>query len=390
MSAAIVKCVVWDIDHTLLDGVYLESPDAPPPAYPAAGPLLAELAGRGILHAIASKNPPEAATHAAQATGCGFAAVECGWGPKSAALTRIAAGLGIGTDALAFVDDDPYERAEVAAALPEVLVLSPEDAAQAPSWPQFSPPVVTDEARRRAEMYAARRRRMAAERGFGGSREQFLASARTQVSIAPAAAADVPRLHELAARTRQFNSAAMAPGEADFAALLGAAGTDVITVRLRDAFGDDGLVGGCVVVSEPGRWTARMLMMSCRAMGRGVIGALLAWLARAGARAGVAALEVPCVLNERNVPLRLALAAAGFRAATPPSTMPAGATSAGATPAGATSASATSASATSAGDRTPVFVRQLTGPLPELPGWVSAPGEAAPVAQQTTTGGAGP
>ena len=43
MSTAIVKCVVWDIDHTLLDGVYLESPDEPPAAYPAAGPLLAQL-----------------------------------------------------------------------------------------------------------------------------------------------------------------------------------------------------------------------------------------------------------------------------------------------------------------------------------------------------------
>jgi methoxymalonate biosynthesis protein len=353
VTAAIVKCVVWDIDHTLLDGVYLESPGAPPAAYPAAGPLLAELGARGILHAIASKNPPEAAVHAARATGCDFAAVECGWGPKSQALGRIAAELAIGTDALAFVDDDPYERAEVAAALPEVLVLSPEDASQAPGWPRFSPPVVTAEARGRAAAYEARRRRMAAEHGFGGSRDQFLASVRTQVSIAPAAAADVPRLAELAARTRQFNSGAPGPGEAapcegGFAALLAAPDTEVVTVRLRDAFGDDGLVGACVVVRAPGRWTVRLLMMSCRAMGRGVIDALLAWLARAGARAGVAALAVPCARSERNVPLRLALAAAGFRAAAPE------------------------------GDSRPVFVRALTGPPPGLPGWVTAPGEPAP------------
>jgi FkbH-like protein len=360
MSAAIVKCVVWDIDHTLLDGVYLESGDAPPEAYPAVSPLLAELAGRGILHAIASKNPPEAAAHAARATGCEFAAAECGWGAKSQALTRIAAGLGIGTDALAFVDDDPYERAEVAAALPEVMVLSPEDAAEAPGWPEFSPPVVTDEARRRGQMYAARRRRSAAERGFPGTREQFLASAGTRVGIASAAAEDLPRLHELAARTRQFNSAAMAPAETDFAALLAQEGTDVITVRLRDAFGDDGLVGGCVVARQPdGRWTVRLLMMSCRAMGRGVIDALLAWLARAAARAGARALAVPCVLNERNVPLRLALAAAGFRAAAP------------------------------AGAARPLFLRDLAGPPPELPGWVSAPGEPGTAEAARTHGAAG-
>jgi hypothetical protein len=29
---AVIKCVIWDIDNTLLDGVYLESADKPPPA----------------------------------------------------------------------------------------------------------------------------------------------------------------------------------------------------------------------------------------------------------------------------------------------------------------------------------------------------------------------
>src|SRR5262249_53866770 len=114
--------------------------------------------------------PPQAAGDAAAVTGARFAAVECGWGAKSGALARIAADLSIGTDALAFVDDDPYERAEVSAALPEVLVLAPEEMAGASGWPEFGAAAVTDEARRRGGMYAARRRRQAAGRGFGGGR----------------------------------------------------------------------------------------------------------------------------------------------------------------------------------------------------------------------------
>jgi FkbH-like protein len=340
--------VVWDIDHTLLDGVYVEAGAAPPAADPALAALLRQLAGRGILHAIASKNPPEAAAHAAGATGCEFAAVECGWGLKSEALARIAAGLGIGTGALAFVDDDPYERAEVAAALPEVLVLAPEEAAGAAGWPEFSPPVITAEGRRRGAMYAARRRRQRAQREFGGSPQEFARAAGTAVAIAAAAAGDVPRLRELAVRTSQFNSATAAPRQAEFTALLAAPGTEVLTVRLADAFGDDGIVGGCVLDRQAGgEWCVRLLMMSCRAMGRGVIDALLAWLARHAARAGAASLAVPCALNERNVPLRLALAAAGFRAEGP------------------------------AGGR-PVFRRTLAGPPPALPEWVTAPGEPGP------------
>ncbi len=317
----LVKCVVWDIDNTLLDGVYLESGATPPGANQAMAGALADLGSRGILHAIASKNPPQAAEHAAAVTGAAFAAVECGWGPKSGALARIAADLAIGTDALAFVDDDPYERAEVGAALPEVLVLAPDEVADAAGWPEFGAAAVTDEARRRGEMYAARRRRQAAAHVFGGSREEFLAAAGTEATIAAATAADLLRLHELAARTRQFNSAGRAVAEAELAALAAAPDTDVVTVRLRDAFGDDGIVGACVTSHDAdATWTVRLLMMSCRAMGRGVIDGLLAWVTRSAARAGAAEVAVRCVLNDRNVPLRLALAGAGFRAAPPAGT----------------------------------------------------------------------
>jgi methoxymalonate biosynthesis protein len=346
----LIKCVVWDIDNTLLDGVFLESGDHPPAADPVLAGVLAQLGGRGILHALASKNPPEAAAHTAQVTGWQFAAAECGWDRKSAALAQIAAGLGIGIDTLAFVDDDPYERAEVSSALPQVLVLSPEEAAEAADWPEFSPPVVTAEARRRGQMYAQRQRRQAAGHAFAGTREAFLRAAGTEVTISAATPADVSRLHELAWRTRQFNSAAGQPAGGDmpqqwFAELLSAPDSDVVTVRLRDTFGDDGVVGGCVIAREPGTWTVPLLMMSCRATGRGVIDAVLAWLIRQAARAGARQLRIPCVANSRNVPLRLALAAAGLRA---PDT---------------------------GGSGPAVYQRDLSGNPPVLPAGVRAPGE---------------
>ena len=236
-GAHLIKCVIWDIDNTLLNGVYLESGDSPPAADPVVAAALAEFAARGIIHAIASKNPQEAAAHAARVTGREFAAVECGWGRKSDAVARIAASLGIGTDALAFVDDDPYERAEVGTALPAVLVLAPEEVTEAATWPEFGVTAVTNEARQRGEMYAARRRRQDAERAYGGSRDEFLRSAGTQVTIATAVPEDLPRLHELAARTRQFNSAGQAVPEAEFARMIASGGASVVTVRLRDEIG---------------------------------------------------------------------------------------------------------------------------------------------------------
>ena len=132
-------------------------------------------------------------------------------------MSRIVADLAMAPDAVAFVDDDLYERAEVSFRVPEALVLSPEDMADAVGWPEFSPPVVTDEARRRGEMYAERRLRQEEARAFGGSRDEFLRYCGTRVSIAHATPADVPRLHELSVRTHQFNSAGRGMTEAELA-----------------------------------------------------------------------------------------------------------------------------------------------------------------------------
>jgi predicted enzyme involved in methoxymalonyl-ACP biosynthesis len=90
-------------------------------------------------------------------------------------------------------------------------------------------------------------------------------------------------------------------------------------------------------------------MMSCRAMGRGVIEALLTWLARSAARDGARNLAVPCLITPRNVPLRLALAASGFRAPV--------------------------VGGTAECPHAARFATCLSDPLPPLPGWVTAPGE---------------
>jgi methoxymalonate biosynthesis protein len=342
---AVIKCVVWDIDNTLLDGVYLESRGQLPPADLVLAGVLRELAGRGILQALASRNPPDAAEYVRAVTACDFAAIECGWGSKAEAIERIAAELDVPADAVAFVDDDMLERAEVAAALPDVLVLTPQDAAEAADWPQFSPAVVTAEARRRGQLYAERRRRQAAASAFGGSRDEFLRHVGTRITIAPATRAELPRLHELSVRTHQLNSGGEPVTEAELSGLLESTGYEVATLRLADDFGDDGLVGAAILARN-GIWTATLIMMSCRALGRGALDALLAWTCRAAARAGAAELAVPCLVTDRNVPMRLALAAAGLRAEL-----------------GAVAA-----------DGRAIFRRSLGGGMPEIPDWVTVEG----------------
>ena len=116
-----VKCVVWDLDNTVWDGVLLE--DREVRVRPAVLSLIETLDARGILHSVASRNDRELAIAQLDAFGLTdyFLYPQISWGSKSDAIAAIARDLNIGLDAIAFVDDQPFELEEVAFAHPPVL-----------------------------------------------------------------------------------------------------------------------------------------------------------------------------------------------------------------------------------------------------------------------------
>jgi methoxymalonate biosynthesis protein len=301
----LVKVVVWDLDGTLWPGVALESA-GPPAPFPAALAALDTLAARGILVSVASRNPAEVGELVERSALAGrFVAAQYGWGRKVDALRRIAAELDLKLDALAFVDDDPMERADVERTLPEVTVLAPDEVADALSWPEFDPGPVTAAARSRLASYRQRERRRAARSAFDGSEEDFLRWCELRATLRPAAAADEDRLVELARRTTQYNSTGV-----ELPAGL------AVVLSLADRFGADGLVGLATVSTPDGpEWTVDLVAVSCRAGGRGAVPVLLTGVARLARSRGARRLLVPCRLTERNVPIRLGLKQSGFTAA---------------------------------------------------------------------------
>lgn len=300
----LVKVVVWDLDGTLWPGVALES-QSPPVPDPAAVATLDTLAARGILAAVASRNPAEVGELVERSPLAGrFVAAEYGWGRKVDALRRIAASLDLQLSALAFVDDDPMERADVERSLPEVVVLAPDEVADALDWPEFDPGPVTAAARSRLAGYRQREQRRAARAEFAGTEADFLRWCELRATVRLGGPADGDRLAELARRTTQYNSTGI-PLPAGLAVVL----------SLADRFGDDGLVG-VAAVSEPDgpEWTADLVAVSCRAGGRGAVPVLLAAVGRLARSRGAHRLLVPCRLTERNVPVRLGVKQAGLTA----------------------------------------------------------------------------
>ena len=116
----------------------------------------------------------------------------------------------------------------------------------------------------------------------------------------------------------------MSPGAAGAVGMAGAAGVAERAMSAGETPGaaEEARGAGGEAGAGLASWRVSLLVMSCRALGRGVLDALLAALCRQAADGGAAELLIPCLVTDRNVPLRLALAAAGFRAAARPGGQP--------------------------------------------------------------------
>jgi methoxymalonate biosynthesis protein len=300
-----VKCVVWDLDETLWEGTLMELDGVPEPL-PSALELARSLKTRGVLNCVATRNPPSLTALLSEQAWFDelFVDAEVGWAPKDASIRRLAERLDLSLDTFAYVDEDPFERAAVASAVPEVTTFS---LASLRAALDGSAPAVTEEASRRTELYRERRARARAEEGFGGSREEFMRGCELRLTLAAAGPEEAERLAELMERTRQYNSSGAEWPLEEVRARIGDRGWLVATVRLTDRYGDYGLVGAAF--ADRSSWTVHSLTVSCRVAGRGALEGLVAWLA---SEAGTDALSIPVVPTERNVPLRLGLRALGL------------------------------------------------------------------------------
>ncbi|MEV4256664.1 HAD-IIIC family phosphatase [Spirillospora sp. NPDC049652] len=294
-----LKCVVWDLDDTLWEGVLLEGGGAR--LRPGVAEVLRALDERGILHSVASRNDPDAALAALERLGVAdyFLHPQIGWGAKSTSVEAVAKALNIGLDAIAFVDDDAFERGEVGFQLPQVRCIDAADAADLAGRPEFTPGTVTADARRRRLMYRAESRRQEVQERFDGPAEEFLATLDMRLVIAEAGPDDLRRAEELTVRTHQLNTTGRTYSMAELDAFRTSPDHRLYVMRLEDRFGPYGTIGLTLLEQDGSDWTIRLLLMSCRVMSRGVGGVVITFLRRLARDAG-ARLLAEFVPNGRN------------------------------------------------------------------------------------------
>ena len=283
------KVLVLDLDNTLWGGVVgddgvdgIEIGDTSPrgEAFKAFQGYIASLKARGVLLAVASKNDPERAEeafvrHPEMVLRMGdFVAFKASWGPKSESLRQIAAELELGLDSFVFVDDNPAEIEIVRQFVPEVatILLGPDPSeyrATLEDCRLFEPRALTAEDSDRTAQYqreAERRTLLASVTDM----DAYLGSLGMVGAVLPFRAADVPRIAQLVNKSNQFNLTTRRRSEAEVAAVLESPEHDGFTVRLRDRFGDHGLIAVVILRTEGGVADVDTWLMSCRVLKRQV------------------------------------------------------------------------------------------------------------------------
>jgi FkbH-like protein len=324
------KCLVLDLDNTLWGGVIGEDglagirlgEGAEGEAFTAFQEYVGRLRDRGVILAVCSKNDEAAAREPFEKhPGMRLRlddvpAFVANWESKADGIRTIARTLGIGLDAVVFVDDNPAERQAIRQFLPEVDVVPlPADPAgyarTLAEYPGFEPAAFTAEDRERAAQYRARAR-LAGLEASADSLEDFHRSLRMEAEIRPFGAADLPRVAQLTAKSNQFNLTTRRHSLARLRQFAADPQCVHFSLRLRDCFVDHGLVSVMIAVRRGEVLDIDTWLMSCRVIGRTVEAEMLAHLCRRAEVLGCTSLRGTYVPTAKNALVRDLFARFGF------------------------------------------------------------------------------
>jgi FkbH-like protein len=313
------KALAIDLDNTLWGGVVGEDGiaglklghDFPGNVHLRIQRELLELRNRGVLLALLSKNNEAEAREAFNSLPDmllkwdDFAVRKVNWNHKHENLRDAARELGLGLDSFVFVDDSDYEREQMRQFVPEVLILNESSDplhALRSLWETdaFDSFTVTEEDRLRHRDYTVREARDI--EAHQDDLEAFLMSLEMKATIEEIGPSNIDRALSMIGKTNQFNLTTRRHSRAQLQAMLEAPGSIALALRLRDKFGDQGIVALLLAIPAGDNATLAIdtFLVSCRALGRGVENALWAAMVNRANRRSVRKVEAEYVATGKN------------------------------------------------------------------------------------------
>ncbi len=200
-----------------------------------------------------------------------FVSIKANWEPKSENMKAIAAELNILPESLVFVDDNPAERAIISgqikgAAVPEID--TPEHYIRILDHSGFFEATsVSDDDRKRNEMYMANKKRVELEESFSDYTE-YLKSLEMEAEIRPFEKIYMPRISQLTNKSNQFNLTTKRYSQDDIEKVAADPQNITLYGRLKDKFGDNGIVSLIIGNVRENELHIDLWLMSCRVLKR--------------------------------------------------------------------------------------------------------------------------
>ncbi len=279
------KALALDLDNTLwggvigddgAEGIVLGAETPTGMAYSAFQQYLKNLSTTGVLLNVSSKNQEEIAlTGFARGDSVlhreDFIAFKANWEPKSHNIAAMAGEINIFTDSFVFIDDNPAERALVRSQLPSVQVpelTAPEDYIKAIDRSgYFEVTSLSQDDQNRAEMYKENAARTALQQSFGDYSD-YLKSLAMTAELGCFDTAHAARITQLVNKSNQFNLTTRRYTAAEVETLSNDPNAITVYARLRDTFGDNGIVSCVSGIIEGQTLDITLWVMSCRVLKR--------------------------------------------------------------------------------------------------------------------------
>ncbi|HKX29844.1 MAG TPA: HAD-IIIC family phosphatase [Blastocatellia bacterium] len=322
------KVIVMDCDNTLWSGVVAEVG----PLNVSVGPGRAALqrflirqVESGRLICLCSKNEEEDVLavfdlHPAMLLRREHLAEwKVNWNRKADNLRMLAADLNLALGSFVFIDDDSFECAQVRAVCPEVATLHlPSDELDIQkflqnSWDLDLQPSTPED--RKRTLYYQQNAKRARSREEARSIEEFIADLELEIEIELLQDADLARASQLTVRTNQFNINGIRRSESELQAYLKDQNRVCQIVKARDRFGDYGTVGLMISHSHQDLLIVETLLLSCRALGKGIEQRMIAKLSDLAQLNGAGRIKLVYQPNARNTPLQTFLLGIGAQEA---------------------------------------------------------------------------
>ena len=274
-----VKCVIWDLDNTLWDGVLIEEKNVKPRQEFIE--LIKNLDSCGIVNSIASKNNQEEVDAKLKELGIAdyFVFKKINWDPKSVNISKTIRQMNINPNTIVFVDDNPFERNEVSLAHPSLTCVDPSEIMSFAKCKRFNV-VVTEDSKKRRHTYEMLESMKTEEEAWDGNIDDFLMNCHIKVKLSTPTDDNIMRCYELLQRTNQLNSSGRRLSLEEVKQIVSSNTYDTYVLNSSDKFGDYGIVGFMIVEKQDDGAHITDFVISCRVANKKIEPTIVNYLAQ--------------------------------------------------------------------------------------------------------------